>query len=29
MNEMLMVASCADDNVLQVWQIAYEQYYDV
>lgn len=29
MNERLMLASCADDNVLQVWQIAYEQYYDV
>lgn len=29
LNERLMLASCADDNVLQVWQIAYEQYYDV
>ena len=29
LNERLMLASVADDNVLQVWQIAYEQYYDV
>ena len=28
-NERLMMASTADDNVLQVWQVAYEQYYDV
>lgn len=29
LNERLMIASTADDNVLQVWQVAYEQYYDV
>ena len=29
LNERLMLASTADDNILQVWQIAYEQYYDV
>jgi hypothetical protein len=23
-----MIASTADDNVLQVWQVAYEQYYN-
>mmetsp|Transcript_16566 Transcript_16566/g.28187 ORF Transcript_16566/g.28187 Transcript_16566/m.28187 type:complete len:138 (-) Transcript_16566:48-461(-) len=28
MNERLMIASSAEDNVLQVWQIAYEVYYD-
>ena len=21
-----MMASCAEDNILQVWQVAYEQY---
>ena len=29
LNERLMLASTADDNVLQVWQIAYEVYYDM
>ena len=29
MNERLMLASTSDDNVLQVWQVAYEQYYDL
>ena len=29
LNERLMMASTADDNVLQVWQVAYEQYYDL
>ena len=29
LNERLMFASTADDNVLQVWQIAYEVYYDM
>ena len=29
LNERLMMASVADDNILQVWQIAYEQYYDL
>ena len=24
LNERLMMASCADDNILQVWQIAFE-----
>jgi hypothetical protein len=24
-----MVASTADDNVIQVWQVAYEQYYEL
>jgi len=24
LNERLMMASCAEDNILQVWQIAYE-----
>ncbi|CDW89960.1 wd-40 repeat-containing protein [Stylonychia lemnae] len=28
LNEKLMMASCAEDNILQVWQIAYEIYYD-
>lgn len=27
-NERLMMASCAEDNILQVWQVAYEIYYD-
>jgi hypothetical protein len=22
------MASCAEDNILQVWQVAYEIYYD-
>ena len=26
LNERLMMASCAEDNILQVWQVAYEQY---
>ena len=25
LNERLMLASCAEDNILQVWQVAYEQ----
>mmetsp|Transcript_21177 Transcript_21177/g.32819 ORF Transcript_21177/g.32819 Transcript_21177/m.32819 type:complete len:125 (-) Transcript_21177:12-386(-) len=29
LSERLMMASTAEDNVLQVWQVAYEQYYDV
>ena len=29
LNERLMMASTAEDNVLQVWQVAYEQYYNV
>ena len=29
MNERLMIASVADDNALQVSQVAYEEYYDV
>lgn len=28
LNEKLMLASCAEDNILQVWQIAHEIYYD-
>jgi histone-binding protein RBBP4 len=27
-NERLMMASCSEDNILQVWQLAYEIYYD-
>jgi histone-binding protein RBBP4 len=27
-NERLMMASCAEDNIVQIWQIAYEIYYD-
>lgn len=27
-NERLMMATCAEDNILQVWQVAYEIYYD-
>jgi len=27
-NERLMLASCAEDNIIQVWQIAQEIYYD-
>jgi WD40 repeat protein len=27
-NERLMLASCAEDNIVQVWQLAYEIYYD-
>lgn len=29
LNEKLMIASTADDNVIQVWQVAYEQYYEL
>ena len=28
LNEKLMMASCAEDNIIQIWQIAYEIYYD-
>ncbi len=27
-NERLMMASCSEDNIVQVWQVAYEYYYD-
>lgn len=27
-NERLMLASCAEDNILQVWQMAFEIYYN-
>ena len=27
-NERLMMASSAEDNIVQVWQMAYETYYD-
>lgn len=26
-NEKLMLASCAEDNILQVWQMGHDQYY--
>ena len=29
LNERLMLASASDDNIIQTWQIAYEQYYDL
>jgi histone-binding protein RBBP4 len=28
LNERLMMATCAEDNILQVWQVAFEIYYD-
>ena len=29
LNERLMMASVAEDNILQVWQVAYEQVHEI